>query len=163
MVTAWVEETFSRKLWMPWRAVSTFYWITILFLQYYNQEKINSALFAFPSHKTIVINSYTFCKHCHCMNSLLGGVKSRQGRLCVCINCPDRPPSPHMTGSWWEPHPPPLFGGHGWPIYCILSSEQEFFSALNCYHMDLWLAWSVLTNHHHNQQQLPSSSYPEKE
>ncbi len=28
----------------------------------YHLEKKNSALFVFPSHKIIVINSYTFCK-----------------------------------------------------------------------------------------------------
>ncbi len=130
-------------------------------LQLYYQEKINSALFAFPSHKTIVINSYTFSKPCHCMNSLLGGVKPKQGRLCVCVNCPDHPPPPLTWLVHGESHPHPLslvvMVG---PF--ILSSEQEFFCALNCYHLDLWLAWLVLTNHHHHQQQLPSS-YPEKE
>ncbi len=65
-------------------------------------------------------------------------------------------PSP-ISNDWCMVRTPTPFSLAVMVGLLILSSEQRFFSALNLCHMDLWVAWLVLTHHH---QQLPSSSTP---
>ncbi len=65
----------------------------------------------------------------------------------------------HVTGVGCEPSPPlkiqALGGLFKLTFWCLTLSSPK-----RC-HMDLWLAWLVLTHHHlHQHHQLPSATFP---
>ncbi len=73
----------------------------------------------------------------------------------ICTSVPVQPDDPLWVSRWPSVsyHPPPHIEAS--PFY------RQILSTLSLCHMDLWLAWLVLTHHHrHCHQQLPSSRSP---
>ncbi len=132
-------------------------WLIVTVL--YCRENKNLAVFVFPSHTIIKLNSCMYVPWTLC-DAWIARLEVQYPPVADYVSpWPSLAFHSPLSYDWCmvRTSPPSLAG-----MVCLfkLNSEQGLFSTQNRCCMDLWLAWLVFTYRHHHQQQLTLHQIP---